>query len=298
MPHAPRPAVVRPAALRRAVVALGAALAAGCAPAAPAPAPAPMPAPAAHPGFDAYHYPGDSALRAWRAASPYRWVGFYLPAPCHREASWSGKREAIAALGWGIAVLYVGQQTWEGQAQVTPPAAATGATSPSAPSDTAAAAPVPPPACAPSQLTAERAAADAADAIRAAEAEGFARGTVIYLDVERMERVPPAMHAYHRGWVRALLADGRYRPGIYCHARNAAELHAAAREEFAAAGVAEAPRFWIASAAGFDVLKAPEEVGHPFAAVWQGAFDVRETWGGVTLRVDANVARTPSPSDP
>jgi hypothetical protein len=261
---------------------------------------------AAHPGFDTYYYPGDPALRAWRAASPYRWVGFYLPAPCHREGSWSGRRAAIQALGWGIAVLYVGQQTWEGQPLAAPPAPADSTATDSTATDStggAAApavpgAPAPPPACAPSQLTPERAAADAADAIAKAAAEGFARGTVIYLDVERMERVPPAMHAYYRGWVRAMLADGRYRPGLYCHVRNAAELHAGVQEEFAAAGVADAPRFWVAGGAGFDVTRAPEAVGLPFAAVWQGAHDVPETWGGVTLRVDANVARTPSPSEP
>ena len=113
-----------------------------------------------------------------------------------------------------------------------------------------------------------------------------------------VERIPAAMHDYHRAWVRALVADGRYRPGIYCHARNAAELYAAVRAELAAAGVAEEPRFWVASAAGWDVAKRPEEVGHPFAWVWQGAHDITETWGGVTLRIDANVARTPAPSAP
>ncbi|HYH79534.1 MAG TPA: hypothetical protein VEX86_07045, partial [Longimicrobium sp.] len=41
-------------------------------------------------GFDTGIYPGDAVMRAWRQASPYVWVGYYLPAPCHRDPSWSG----------------------------------------------------------------------------------------------------------------------------------------------------------------------------------------------------------------
>ncbi|HEY0969415.1 MAG TPA: glycoside hydrolase domain-containing protein [Gemmatimonadales bacterium] len=284
---------------------------AACSAPAPGPATAPVPAAAteyaAHPGFDTYYYPGDSALRAWRPpASPYRWVGFYLPAPCHRESSWSGKRQAITDLGYGIAVLYVGQQTWEGQELVAPADSAAGRADPSrtdslrtdslrADSTRANSTRVAPPACAPSQLTARRGASDAADAVGRAAAEGFAPGTVIYLNIERMETIPPAMHEYYRAWVRGVLADGRFLPGIYSHTRNADELYAAVRAETVAAGAGE-PRFWIANRAGFDVTKHPADAGHPFAHVWQGAFDVTDTWGGVTLKVDANVARTPSPS--
>jgi hypothetical protein len=75
----------------------------------------PRPVTQTFPGFDTGIYPGDEAMRAWaRPNSPYYWVGYYLAAPCHRDASWAGKREALSAMGWGLAVLYVGQQTWEG----------------------------------------------------------------------------------------------------------------------------------------------------------------------------------------
>ena len=291
--------------MRPTLPALLALAAAACSAGPPATSPAPEPAPtrayAAHPGFDAYYYPGEAALRAWRApASPYRWVGFYLPAPCHRETSWSGTRAAIEGLGWGVAVLYVGQQTWEGQSQVAPAAPPPSADTLRAPGDSAAVPAGRPatPACAPSQLTAARGAADGADAAARAAAEGFATGTTIFLDVERMERVPAAMEEYVRAWVRAVAADGRYRVGLYCHARNATALHDLVRAELAAAGAGATVPVWVASSAGFDLAKRPEEVGHPFATVWQGAFDVTETWNGVTLRVDANVAAAPSPSAP
>jgi len=66
-------------------------------------------------GFDTHTYPGDEKMRAWKNApnAPYSWVGFYLPsAPCHKGTSWSGKRQALQDMGWGVAVVYVGQQTW------------------------------------------------------------------------------------------------------------------------------------------------------------------------------------------
>src|SRR5215217_6534803 len=81
----------------------------------PAPAPAPVQGPnaaGAFAGFDTGLYPGDDALRAWRQSSPYLWVGYYLPAPCHRDVSWSGKRDRLIQMGWGTAVIYLGQQDW------------------------------------------------------------------------------------------------------------------------------------------------------------------------------------------
>src|SRR5207302_11448240 len=44
-----------------------------------------------HLGFDTFAYPGDDAMRAWLTADkPYRWVGYYLSAPCHTDSSWEG----------------------------------------------------------------------------------------------------------------------------------------------------------------------------------------------------------------
>src|SRR6476661_6989849 len=69
--------------------------------------------PGPHLGFDTFAYPGDDAMRAWLTADkPYRWVGYYLSAPCHNDDSWEGKRDTLSSMGWGMAVIYVGQQTW------------------------------------------------------------------------------------------------------------------------------------------------------------------------------------------
>src|SRR5438874_6835107 len=65
-------------------------------------------------GFDTSQYPGDPALQTWKTQSPYKFVGYYLKSPRHRNASWSGKRSTLKNMGWGTAVVYVGRQA-EGQ---------------------------------------------------------------------------------------------------------------------------------------------------------------------------------------
>src|SRR5512133_1012741 len=56
-------------------------------------------------GFDTGAYPGDDAMRAWRTGnSPYKWTGYYLPSPCHQDQGWSGKRDTLTAMGYGLAV--------------------------------------------------------------------------------------------------------------------------------------------------------------------------------------------------
>jgi len=65
-----------------------------------------------HLGFDTNVYPGDKAMDAWKRAGEFEWVGYYLSAPCHKDDSWEGKRAHLVDNGWGLAVIYVGQQTW------------------------------------------------------------------------------------------------------------------------------------------------------------------------------------------
>jgi hypothetical protein len=56
------------------------------------------------------------------------------------------------------------------------------------------------------------------------------------------------------------------------------------------------PRLWVARTGGFSLVRGPTESGFRDAYIWQGVLDTQETWGGVTLRIDANVARSASPS--
>ena len=241
------------------------------------------------PGFDTRTYPGDGTMAAWLDASPYRWVGFYLPAPCYTGTSWHGKRSTLARMGWGLAVLFVGEQDWaEGAVRGAGASDDAGA---GTAADGAAAAAV---RCTRSNLSGDRGRDDAGEAAAAARAEGFAAGTVIYLDVEPVESVSDSLATYVGAWAAALAGEG-YRPGLYAHGRNADALLAAMGGALPAG--AAAPPLWVAKPAGFSLRRGPAESGYP-ATIWQGKLDIDEAWAGTTLRIDANVATSAEPSRP
>ena len=258
-----------------------------------------------HLGFDTSEYPGDDAMLTWKSSAPYEWVGYYLEAPCHRDDGWSGKRSTLTNMGWGLAVVYVGQQSWgkdpakpvrasikktvrdkRGRVRVVrqtvtrPLSAPKGST------------------CNAAFLSASRGRSDAEDAMQRTQAEGFPRGTVIFLDIERMERVPQAMRDYYSAWTKRVLEDGRYRPGYYVHTHNAERVYDDVQLVHAAAGVTTEPPFWIAGNGQerFEPASSPSGVGHSFASVWQGILDKVETRNGVKIPIDVNVASVPSPS--
>lgn len=185
-------------------------------------------------------------------------------------------------MGWGTAVLYVGQQAWEGAGLHDD--AVVAAT---------------PPACSRSLLTEARGRADGDDAIARAQGEGFAAGTTIFLDIERMSALPDSMRAYYRAWVVRLWEDGRYRPGIYAHRVNTAEMHADI-EALRGAGAAQRPplRWWLTGGSDFSLSRMPDGVGFAFANIWQGWHNVRESWNGMALDIDANVSDRADPSAP
>lgn len=238
-------------------------------------------------GFDTHTYPGDERMRAWKDApdAPYRWVGYYLPAaPCHKSTSWQGKRQTLIDMGWGLAVVYVGQQTWGRTPRTLTPAQMAklkkrGET------------------CRADFLSASRGVDEGIDAVRKTEAEGFPKGTVIFLDIERTERIPAKYRDYYKAWVATVLQDGRYRPGIYVHTHNAEDVYKDVKGLYLAAGMTEEPRFWIASARDFSPDKAPQDVGHEFAGMWQGVIDVVRKVADIALPIDINVSNWPSPSD-
>lgn len=233
-----------------------------------------------HLGFDTHSYPGDRAMQAWR--STYEWVGFYLPAPCHRDDSWSGRRPALARMDYGVAVIYVGQQTWSEHKPMSKgqqaAAKARGAQ------------------CLPEFVSGSRGKAEAEDAIARTAAEGFPAGTVVYLDLERMQVVPQRMREYYREWTARVLEDGRYVPAVYVHTFNAKLVYRDLKGVYASAGVHVDPPFWVAGGRGFRRDVSPADVGHTFAHAWQGVLDVVERRNGFEIPIDVNVAAVPSPS--
>jgi Domain of unknown function (DUF1906) len=269
-----------------------------------------------HLGFDTFSYPGDAAMRAWQSGDkPYKWVGYYLSAPCHTDSSWEGKRDTLSNMGWGMAVIYVGQQTW-GKTPGAKVAVTRFVTKrvrqvktrngkpvvsyvnkrvpvrvmvlPRASRNTS---------CSTQFISASRGTADANDAIAKTAAEGFPKGTVIFLDIERMDVVPQAMRDYYSAWTRRVVEDGRFRPAYYAHSFNAALVYKDVKQVLAGAGISTDPPFWISGGGGFSEDKAPSDVGHAFAQVWQGLIDVVETHNGFRLPIDVNVAQLPSPSE-
>jgi hypothetical protein len=193
-----------------------------------------------------------------------------------------------------MAVLYVGQQTWDGLPERAPTADTLQAAGDTLRPDAAAQRSI---TCSRTLLTAAQGTAEADDAITKTAGDGFPPGTHIFLDIERMTTIPPSMREYYRAWVSRVLADGRFRPAIYAHQRNAAEIYADVRAVFDAVGNRDEPSFWIAGpSSSFAVSSAASDVGFRFARIWQGVLNTSQTWNGVTLRVDVNVGDSPSPS--
>ncbi len=267
----------------------------------------PVPAPREstnYPGFDTSIYPGDASMAAWRKpGSPYGWVGYYLAAPCHRDPSWMGRRATLMQMGWGLAVLYVGQQTFEGLAfrDVTPerssvvrPSARAGIMTPPTVAEIESGVVT----CSRTLLTTEQGTTDAIDAVTKTASEGFPNGTVIYLDIEPMQSIPASMDSYYRAWVQQVLAGGRFRPGIYVSKSNAQAIYEGVARAYADMHATGSAVFWVSSTSGFSLDKSPEDVGVAFAQVWQGMLDVAQTWNGVGINIDVDVAAMPSPSSP
>jgi len=221
-------------------------------------------------GFDTGSYPGDAAITAWAAKSPYRFVGFYFDAPCHTTATfktWTGRYPHIKGSGLGLAIIYVGlQQGGCGQAK----------------------------------LSRAKGIEHGLDTVTKFAAEGFPDGAVVFLDVEHYGGTLSApMEDYIRGWISTILDSGTVKAGVYCPASKANEIRAAAAKEYAAHGLpGGSPVFWAVKVdPRFDpATSTPSGSGVFDASVWQGRLDINETHGGVTITIDQNVAAIRSPS--
>jgi hypothetical protein len=105
------------------------------------------------------------------------------------------------------------------------------------------------------------------------------------------------MRDYYKAWTARVLASNKYRPGIYTHQHNAAEIFTDVKNVFTAAGDPTTPRFWIAGGKNFNEGKAPQDVGFAFAGMWQGVLDVARSVANVRLPIDVNVSAWKSPSE-
>lgn len=134
-------------------------------------------------GFDKNEYPGDAALPVLRKTFSFTsyWIG---PPPGEKKSTWLGKRELLRTQGFGFVVLFNGPESRTLKS------------------------------VADAQRKGE---ADAARAATLAGKEGFAKGTIVFLDIEEGGRLPASFHAYLKKWSDSLQRAG-YRPGVYCSA--------------------------------------------------------------------------------
>jgi len=141
-------------------------------------------------GFDSNDYPGDDALPSLRKTFSFTsyWLG---PPPGAKHSSWQGKRALLQSQGFGLVVLFDGRasRTLRNFADAR-----------------------------------QKAARDAQSAAKLAEDEGFAKGTVIFLDIEEGGRLPAPYHEYLLAWSSILVKAG-YRAGLYCSAMPVDEGH-------------------------------------------------------------------------
>ena len=217
-------------------------------------------------GFDCSGYPGDNTMSWLIANTNLVWCGYYLaPAPSHGNAGWMGKQASLAAAGWGIAPVYVGQQV-TGPGSLNP-STATGQT-------------------------------DGAQAAGYMSSEGFPAGSYVYLDIENGPPLSQPQQDYLAAWSTAVVAGG-YNPGVYCShllAAQIAVLQPGARIwAFRISGIAP----------GNQNSPYPESdpagCGYGAATAWQLIQDckIQITPGGpYSLQVDLDSATTADPGAP
>jgi len=139
----------------------------------------------AHPrsylGFDRNTYPGDASLPILRKS--FAFTSYWLsPPPGEKLNTWKGKRELLVSRGFGFLILYRGRDSSELKNETD----ATG-----------------------------KGIKDAGAAAASAKEEGFAAGTIIFLDIEEGGRLPATYHVYLRAWLEELKRAG-FVAGVYC----------------------------------------------------------------------------------
>jgi hypothetical protein len=132
-------------------------------------------------GFDRNIYPGDAALPILRKT--FSFTSYWLSSPPgEKRNTWKGKRELLLSQGFGFLVSYRGPDSGELKSEADAKAKGN---------------------------------KDASEAAAAAKEEGFAAGTIVFLDIEEGGRLPETYHTYLRAWSEEL-KRASFIPGVYC----------------------------------------------------------------------------------
>jgi hypothetical protein len=242
-------------------------------------------------GLDLNEYPGDEALPVFRKT--FSFISFWLgPPPGEKSNSWQGKRALLKSHGFGFVVLFNARESRKLRNSAD---------------------------------ARQKGTLDAQAAAQLAQQEGFAKGTLIFLDIEEGGRLPASYHAYLQVWSDTLTKAG-YHPGVYCSAIPVDEghgVHITTVQDIQAHIAAPALVYWVfnlacppAPGCAFPPQPpSPTQSGFPPATVWQYAQSPRTEFSsgcpanfapdgncyapGDTKHhwiLDANVATTPDPS--
>lgn len=147
----------------------------------------------AYVGFDANDYPGDAVLPQLRRT--FAFAGYWLNHPPYTPPdtpdTWLGHRATLAKAGFGFLVLFNGRFDKELRTAADPRAVGRN---------------------------------DARAAAATARREGFAPGTIIFLDQEEGGSMYDEQMAYLLAWFDEIVVQG-FRAGIYCSGMPASEGH-------------------------------------------------------------------------
>jgi len=86
--------------------------------------------------------------------------------------------------------------------------------------------------------------------------------------------------------------------GIYVAKDNATAIYDGVRQAYADMNASGAAVFWITTPSGFSIDRNPVDSGFPWVSVWQGIYEVNQTYNGATINIDVDVAAMSSPSSP
>lgn len=212
-------------------------------------------------------YPGDAQMAWLKANTNFVWCGYYLaPAPSHHDTSWMGTRAVLAAAGWGVAPIYLGQQ-------ITGP----GSHNPSL----------------------QQGGTDGGNAADLMDGDGFPAGSCVYLDLENGPPMTGPLNDYVGAWCDGVTARG-YQPGIYCShalADAVAGLRPSAR-----IWAFKVPTIAANAVLGTEFpMPVPAGSGCAEAVAWQRGQNCQLTLLGAPntgMTVDLDVATTADPGAP
>ncbi|MDT0447359.1 glycoside hydrolase domain-containing protein [Streptomyces johnsoniae] len=231
-------------------------------------------------GFDACTAPSQSAMNAWRSASPFQAIGVYISGAtrgCAQPNLTAGWVEAQTSAGWHLIPIDVGRQapcTSYANRISTDPA------------------------------TARQQGVTAANAsVASAASLGIPAGSTLYSDIEAYTpggSCTTGVLNYLSGWTEGLHANG-YLAGVYSSAASGIRDVANAHDNPAYTRVDHIWFAWWNGRADTDTGQyAPAEYWADHQRIHQFVGEVTETHGGVSINIDRNYldvgAGTPPPA--